>query len=117
MKVRLRRESDIDRRLRKLPYAALRGPSYADLKRDLSIVAVITQALGEPDAIRGEPRWCCFLHPDRHPSLWARDEKARWGCNPCGVSGDVFDFVSQYYHLPLKGAEIFLRGRYEEFRL
>lgn len=76
-------------------------PSILNLKRDVSIEAIVASPGGldtEPDTVRGESRWCCPFHDDTNPSLWARDDHngtgiGRWGCNPCGISGDVYDFL------------------------
>jgi hypothetical protein len=74
------------------------------LKRQVSIEAIISFHLdAEPDTIRGESRWCCPFHHDTNPSLWARDDHkdsgiGRWGCNPCGISGDVFDFLERLHN-------------------
>jgi hypothetical protein len=117
-------ERDIDRRLRKLPFAALRSPSYADLKRDISIEQLVAHLLKEePEFIRGEHRWHCPFHrarlrrEDATPSFAARDEKRRWFCNPCGISGDCFDLLTTpgYKEMNLKQAFMFLRNHRDEF--
>jgi DNA primase len=88
------------------------------LKAELSIERLIAHSLGrEPEPVGNEPRWCCPFHADTHPSLWARDEKRRWGCNPCGISGDIFDWICRYHVLPLKNAVSFLRRHTEDFTL
>jgi DNA primase len=113
--------SALDRRLDRVfrQYReALKQSSMEQLKADLSVERLIAYSLSrEPEPIRNEPRWCCPFHADTHPSLWARDEKRRWGCNPCGISGDVFDWVCRYHVLPLKGAVLYLRRHIEDFKL
>lgn len=73
------------------------------LKRQVSLEAIIAFHLdSEPDAVRCESRWCCPFHHDTNPSLWAHDNHqgtgiGRWGCNPCGISGDVYDFLERLH--------------------
>ena len=80
------------------------------LKRQISLGAIISFHLdSEPDTGRGEPRWHCPFHHDTNPSLWAHDDHrgtgiGRWGCNPCGISGDVFDFLKQLHHCSMTEA-------------
>jgi DNA primase len=121
MKIRLRKKSALDRRLDRVlrqHRGALKLPSMDVLKAELSVERVIARCLGaEPETIHNEPRWCCPFHADTHPSLWARDEKRRWGCHPCGVSGDIFDFMCRYHEIPLRAAVGYLQRHYEDFRL
>ena len=121
MNIRLRKQSAIDRRLDRILRKhrdVLKLPSMDRLKADLSIERIIAHSLGaEAEPVRGEPRWCCPFHDDTHPSLWARDEKRRWGCNPCGISGDIFDWITKYHELPLKVAVGYLQRHYEDFCL
>jgi hypothetical protein len=134
MKIHLRKESSIDRRLARVLkryHASLQQPSMEQLKRDLSLIRVITSSLNRAsDELRGEEaRWRCPFHRERvgredlTPSFWARDNHqgkgvGRWGCNSCGAgSGDVFDWVQQYHVLPQKAAVLYLRRHYEQFRL
>src|SRR5262245_38304497 len=78
-------------------------PNIVGLKRQVSLEAIIAFSLdAAPEIVRGESRWCCPFHPDTHPSLWARDDHrdsgiGRWGCNPCGISGDVYDFLERLH--------------------
>lgn len=44
---------------------------------------------------------CCPFHNDKHPSM--KVDK-RFYCFGCGASGDVIDFVSMYFDLPVKDA-------------
>jgi hypothetical protein len=52
---------------------------------------------------------CCPFHHDKHPSM--KVDK-RFFCFGCGASGDVIDFVSQYFNLPVKDAAIKLESDY-----
>lgn len=128
MKIRLRKQSEFHRHLERvfrLHGHALKLPSVGRLKAELSVERFIAWSLGsEPETIRGEPRWTCPFHPDSNPSLWARDDHRsgtpRWGCNPCGLSGDVVDWVMKYHRLSWSAAiallQVRLKHRYEEFR-
>jgi hypothetical protein len=119
-------ERRLDRLLRQHPLRSL--VSDETLKRELSIERVISASLGEePEVIRGEQRWHCCFHRyrlrrgDSNPSLWARDDYrgtgfGRFGCNPCGLSGDVIDFVKWYRELPWSVAVNYLTRHREEFR-
>jgi hypothetical protein len=81
--------------------------SIERLKHTVCLTDIITQALEhDPETVRGELRWHCVLGshpgPDLNPSLWAYDDYrdtgvGRWGCNPCGVSGDAFDFLGKVH--------------------
>jgi DNA primase len=80
------------------------------LKQTVALTDIIAQALEhDAETVRGEQRWTCWRHPDVHPSLWAYDDYrgtgvGRWGCNPCGISGDVFDFLKELHGLDMREA-------------
>ncbi|MDC7244032.1 MAG: DNA primase [Sphaerochaetaceae bacterium] len=42
---------------------------------------------------------CCPFHDEKTPSFYIHDDKQYFHCFGCGVSGDVFKFVSLYDHL------------------
>jgi DNA primase len=42
---------------------------------------------------------CCPFHDEKTPSFYIHDDKQFFHCFGCGVSGDVFKFVSLYDHL------------------
>ncbi len=42
---------------------------------------------------------CCPFHEEKTPSFYIHDDKQYFHCFGCGVSGDVFKFVSLYDHL------------------
>lgn len=108
MKVRLRRPSTdalIRDALNRIRIAHPHGlPNIEALKRSISLEAVISFHLeDDPDTSGREPRWHCPFHHDTNPSLWAHDDHqgtgvGRWGCNPCGISGDVYDFLERLHH-------------------
>ena len=41
----------------------------------------------------------CPFHDDHHPSFRVNPEKYLWYCDPCGIGGDVFDFISRIERL------------------
>jgi hypothetical protein len=46
----------------------------------------------------GAYKACCPFHDDGEPSFNIYGEKLeRWGCFPCGISGDVLDLVGRIY--------------------
>ena len=83
----------------------MRIESLDDLKRRASLLDVMTQGLEQtPEDIGSELRFLCPWHPDTNPSLWMHENYhdtgiGRWGCNVCGISGDVFDFVQKLHEL------------------
>ncbi len=42
---------------------------------------------------------CCPFHDEKTPSFYIHDDKQFFHCFGCGVSGDIFKFVSLYDHL------------------
>jgi hypothetical protein len=111
MRVRLRRPS-VDPAIReaftRLHLTHPHGlPNIEALKRSVSLEEMISFHLeAEPDIVRGEHRWHCppriHGHVDVNPSLWAHDNYrgtgvGRWGCNSCGASGDVYDFLERLH--------------------
>src|SRR5690349_4488521 len=105
MRVRVTRDPLIRDAFNRLRAAHPDGlPNIEALKRQVSLEAIISFNLdAEPDTIRNELRWCCPFHNDTNPSLWARDNYrdsgvGRWGCNPCGISGDVYDFLERLHN-------------------
>jgi len=64
----------------------------AELKKELSILFILERIGHE-----GNPCLCPF-HDDESPSLDVFGENLeRWGCFPCGRSGDVLDLVSNIH--------------------
>lgn len=71
------------------------GPDKDDL-RHRETIATVGSSLGVNFDADGRAN--CPFHADRRPSftLWIDDDGVeRWGCFPCGISGDVFDLVQR----------------------
>lgn len=49
-------------------------------------------------------KYLCPFHNDRHPSISVKG--ARWTCWACGASGDVIDFVKQYFCIGFRDAVV-----------
>jgi hypothetical protein len=67
-----------------------------DTLRRVQSIARVANALGVPLDAYGRGR--CPFHDDSNPSfnVWVDPYGVeRWGCFPCGLSGDVFDFVAR----------------------
>ena len=47
---------------------------------------------------------CCFSHSEKTPSMKLYPEDRGYHCFGCGVSGDIIDFVRQYFSLSYKQA-------------
>lgn len=47
---------------------------------------------------------CCPFHSEKTPSFKAYDGTGGWHCFGCGQSGDVIDFVQQYFGLSFQDA-------------
>jgi DNA primase len=78
-------------------------PNLEALKRRVVLSDLISSHLEHhPAEIRGEARWTCPWHHDTNPSFWAHDDfrdtgVGRWGCNPCGISGDAVDLLAKLH--------------------
>ena len=125
MKLRIKRDPLIRDAFNKLRAAHPDGlPNMESLKRQVSLEAIISSAGNldaEPETIRGESRWCCPFHHDTNPSLWAHDDYkgtgvGRWGCNPCGISGDVYDFLERLHGFSKREAIREVRIWYDRHR-
>lgn len=106
--MKIRRETLLRRSLKsalKNPFTGKRRQfavdDYARLKAEVSIEEYIAFDLDETSIAQfGEARFLCPFHDDTNPSLWANDHSRRgpkWGCHPCGLYGDIFDFVQKRY--------------------
>lgn len=75
--------------------------SIEDLKELLPIPWAISVAAGIPLSPSGDGKLAgnCPFHEDTSPSLDVFDGGDRWGCYPCGLSGDVFDWIGNFYKL------------------
>jgi hypothetical protein len=64
-------------------------PLPVEAARAVPLLGLVSRlGLGEPVGRWGEPRVCCPLHDDEHPSLRLNSERGRWYCDPCAVGGD-----------------------------
>src|SRR5581483_11116398 len=123
VKVKNKRDPLISQAFTRLRAANPDGlPNMEGLKRQVSLEEIISLNL-EQDAetIRGELRWRCPFHPDTNPSLWAHDNYhdtgvGRWGCNPCGISGDVYDFLERLHNYTKAEAIRYVAGRLRRSR-
>lgn len=113
MKVRIRNPiQDTLRRLSAPADQRFRALNPDALKRQVSLVEIVSSAPNldaDPETVRGELRWHCPFHHDTNPSFWAYDHYretgvGRWGCNPCGVSGDVFDLLIKLHNYSMTEA-------------
>ena len=70
------------------------------IKAKLPLEWVISQRAGVVLAQSGEKSsGVCPFHDDNDPSLDVYADGLRWGCFPCGLDGDVFDFIGQQWGL------------------
>jgi DNA primase catalytic core len=68
--------------------------SAAELKGNVVLsewVSKTVQLLGPEGRLHG----LCPFHDDHHPSLYVNDRRGEWGCFPCGLHGDVFDWIQR----------------------
>jgi hypothetical protein len=74
---------------------------------------VITELTGQPmhPSSGGELRCSCPFHDDNHPSLRINVEKGVWHCDPCGIGGDVFEFVQRVRSCSFREGLAFLAER------
>jgi hypothetical protein len=65
----------------------------------------------------GELVSLCPFHDDHDPSfkLWG-EHPFRFGCFPCGINGDLYDFLMKMHGLDFKGAVEAALEHYKEFR-
>ena len=68
--------------------------TYAELKRNADIVAVIGRHV-HLSRKGTEWRGHCPFHNDKKPSFLVNPHKRVWGCFVCGVGGDVIDFLKR----------------------
>ncbi len=71
------------------------------LKKDLPLEWVVAIAAGIHLTEDGEGRTAglCPFHSDNNPSFHVFGYGERWGCFPCGRSGDLYDFIGEYWEL------------------
>jgi putative DNA primase/helicase len=68
--------------------------TYADLKRNADIVAVIGRHVSLR-RVGTEHKGHCPFHNDKKPSFTVNARKGVWACFVCGVGGDVIDFLKK----------------------
>ena len=76
------------------------SPDFLDeIRSRLPISTVVGQRVTfDPKksvASRGDFWGCCPFHGEKTPSFHCEDRKGRYHCFGCGVSGDIFTFVSE----------------------
>ncbi len=65
----------------------------ASLKRELPLPWLLEQHGVELEESGSRLVGLCPLHQDTHPSFAVYEDGQRWACAPCGISGDVLDFL------------------------
>jgi putative DNA primase/helicase len=68
--------------------------TYAELKRNVDIVAVIGRHVSLR-RVGTEHKGHCPFHNDKKPSFTVNARKGVWACFVCGVGGDVIDFLKK----------------------
>lgn len=76
-----------------------RAVDLAVVARSTDLISLLTRYLGTPKVISGKSYFRCPFHADGNPSLYVWADGRRWRCWPCGLEGDVLDFVTQHDHV------------------
>ena len=93
-------------------YADATGADLEQIKTALPLEWVISQQAGIPLEEAGEKSTgLCPFHEDTDPSLDVYADGLRWGCFPCGLDGDIFDFVGYYWGLTTFPAQLEQAGK------
>lgn len=76
------------------------SPDFLDeIRARLPISTVVGQRVSfdpkKSNVSRGDFWGCCPFHGEKTPSFHCEDRKGRYHCFGCGVSGDIFTFVSE----------------------
>lgn len=76
------------------------SPDFLDeVRARLPISTVVGQRVNfdpkKSNVSRGDFWGCCPFHGEKTPSFHCEDRKGRYHCFGCGVSGDIFTFVSE----------------------
>ena len=82
-----------------------------EIKSRCDIVDVIGRVVPLKKAGRNYKGLCPF-HKEKTPSFIVSEDKQRFTCFGCGVSGDVIEFVEKYYSLDFRGAVEMLAREY-----
>ena len=79
--------------------------STLDKIRDRSILEVADKLLIRYHGNTGNYRRCrCFMHDDRHPSMWFKLSSNTWYCAVCGKGGDAITLVMEHEKLTFDDA-------------
>ena len=74
--------------------------STLDRIHDRSILEVADRLLIRYRGTTGNYRRCsCFMHDDRHPSMWFKLSNNTWHCAVCGKGGDSIRLVMEHENL------------------
>ena len=76
------------------------SPDFLDeIRARLPISTVVGQRVNfdpkKSNVSRGDFWGCCPFHGEKTPSFHCEDRKGRYHCFGCGVSGDIFTFVTE----------------------
>ncbi len=79
--------------------------STLDRIHDSSILEVADKLLIRYHGNTGNYRRCrCFMHADRHPSMWFKLSNNTWYCAVCGKGGDAITLVMEHEKLSFDDA-------------
>ena len=74
--------------------------STLDKIHDRSILEVADRLLIRYRGTTGNYRQCqCFMHDDKHPSMWFKLSTNTWHCAVCGKGGDAIRLVMEHENL------------------
>jgi DNA primase len=68
---------------------------FAAVVGQADLGAVLEADLGAPKVIGGRKSWHCPFHHDQNPSFYLWDDGRRWRCWPCGLEGNVIDYITR----------------------
>jgi CHC2 zinc finger/Toprim-like len=68
---------------------------FAGVVARAGLRTILEADLGPAKVIGGRPHWHCPFHADGNPSLYTFDGGRRWRCWPCGLVGDVLDYLAR----------------------
>ncbi|WP_295947450.1 DNA primase [uncultured Bartonella sp.] len=85
------------------------SPDFLDeIRARLPISTVVGQRVNfdpkKSNVSRGDFWGCCPFHGEKTPSFHCEDRKGRYHCFGCGVSGDIFTFVTEIDGIPFPEA-------------
>lgn len=83
------------------------------VKKSVDLLKVVEDELGKPTKTSGRDHmWCCPFHQEKTPSFGVHDGMQIIKCFGCGVGGDLFVFVQNYYGLSMVEAIQFTAMKY-----